>query len=621
MITRNRIISSIEDKKMISKVLNVDPVDDIASHFLSIELYDPAPEIRGILDTKKYNYFSCYKNYQQAFKQHSGKELADALMKFFNEFNESSPLMDFDETVQHICFIHRNHAKELSQLSSLLQTKEYKELNPSFNFFDFNQMLITTKDPKKEIFLCKYIDDLRIFLNKNNGNMDQYSESENFDDKLFLIFSELERIPVISHLGIILGLMHMGLNEVWLESPEFDLKKLIDKVQHHILDSKSILGAKMKGTFKKSLEKMVMGDHCTQSTVPVINPKNKLFGLLSHFKMLTNTVQKYNTYHEIIQRTAQNADQMEHAHRQEVKIFMLSWNLAGYKPDLKNGQGCSQLINQMFSHMEDPDLIVVNFQEIVEMKANADVVMGLFSQDVKNYRVWAKFFNNNFIEAYPDYVFDNHKNLLGLGVFIFIHKRKLKDINHIRTKKIKFGLMGAVPNKGTIMDSYQIHDNIIVFSNSHLPSGQKKENIKTRADKVEEIMDACRSKTEFQYDLMYITGDLNLRCFADFPFETRKLNELEQISQEEYLQKSNEYLNCDETKLPDTPHKILGPLFVEGESPRFPTYKVKRGLEEGIYVEDRRPSWTDRIFFHNKGKVELEPVVTKSTYIKFSDHL
>lgn len=107
----------------------------------------------------------------------------------------------------------------------------------------------------------------------------------------------------------------------------------------------------------------------------------------------------------------------------------------------------------------------------------------------------------------------------------------------------------------------------------------------------------------------------------DFPFNTRKLNELEQLSDEEYKAKSNEYLMSDETRLPDTPHNILGPVFIEGESPRFPTYKVVKGLEEGVYKEDRRPSWTDRIFYHNKGKVEMETVVTKSTYIKHSDHL
>lgn len=97
--------------------------------------------------------------------------------------------------------------------------------------------------------------------------------------------------------------MMMNLNKVWLESQDFDLKNLILKVQKHILATKSILGAKMKGTFKKSLDKMVMGDQCTQSTKPIINHKHKLFGLLSHFKMLTNTVEKFNAYHKLIKKS------------------------------------------------------------------------------------------------------------------------------------------------------------------------------------------------------------------------------------------------------------------------------------------------------------------------------
>ena len=184
--------------------------------------------------------------------------------------------------------------------------------------------------------MCKYIEDLKTFLNKNSGNLQEFSESENFDDKLFLIFSELDRIPIVSHIGLVLALMMMNLNSVWLESDEFDLKKLFAKVQKHILASKAILGAKMKGTFKKSLSNMVMGDQCAQSTVPIINPKHKLFGLLSHFKMLTNTVQKFNTYHEII-KSSMNFDQTHAGLRKDVKLYMLSWNLAGYKPDLKNG--------------------------------------------------------------------------------------------------------------------------------------------------------------------------------------------------------------------------------------------------------------------------------------------
>lgn len=120
---------------------------------------------------------------------------------------------------------------------------------------------------------------------------------------------------------------------------------------------------------------------------------------------------------------------------------------------------------------------------------------------------------------------------------------------------------------------------------------------------------------------MFIVGDLNLRCYADFPFETRKLNELEKLGDEEYTQKCSEYLKADETLVENSPHSNLGKIFVEGSSPRFPTYKVQKGNTEAIYVDNRRPSWTDRIFYHNRGKVELEPLVTKSDYISYSDHL
>jgi hypothetical protein len=44
---------------------------------------------------------------------------------------------------------------------TILQTKEYKEKNPEFEIFDFNQMLVSTKDARKEIYLCKYIQDLK----------------------------------------------------------------------------------------------------------------------------------------------------------------------------------------------------------------------------------------------------------------------------------------------------------------------------------------------------------------------------------------------------------------------------------------------------------------------------
>ena len=447
-----------------------------------------------------------------------------------------------------------------------------------------------------------------------------FKEEEGFDDKLCFVLSEIETLPIILHLSPILAMMQGNLDEVWMQSEQFDLKGLLSKIQKHLIESKKLIGMKSKGVFKKSSSKVICGDQCVYPLSPVINCKHKLFGLLGHFKMLTSTVEKFATYQRAIQKSL-NEEEGSSGTKNEVSMFILSWNLAGYVPNLDNDEECKNLLAKMFENMDQSDLIVVNFQEIIEMKANADVMLGLFSQDVKNYKQWAKFFQKKFAEAYPDYIFQNQQNLLGLGVFIFIHKDKTHFINHITTKKVKFGLLGAVPNKGSIIDSYQIYDHIVVFSNSHLPSGEKTENIRSRAEKVDEILRNCSNSSEFHYDLMFIVGDLNLRCYAEFPFETRSLKELETLGEEEYAQKSEQYLKADETRIQDSPHTNLGKIFLEGVSPRFPTYKVIKDSEEAVYVDNRRPSWTDRIFYHNRGKVELEPLVTKSSYIKFSDHL
>lgn len=111
-----------------------------------------------------------------------------------------------------------------------------------------------------------------------------------------LILSELETLPIIPHLGPILAIMQSNLDEVWLQSEEFDLKSLTAKISKHLIESKRIIGMKSKGVFKKSASKVQSGDQCIAPHIPVINPKHKLFGLLGHFKMLTSTVQKFATY-------------------------------------------------------------------------------------------------------------------------------------------------------------------------------------------------------------------------------------------------------------------------------------------------------------------------------------
>lgn len=80
LISRNRIISSDEDRKLISKVSKVEPYEDVTCHYISMELYDTSPEVRGIVQTIVYDYFSCFKDYDAASKSNKVEDLTDGLI-------------------------------------------------------------------------------------------------------------------------------------------------------------------------------------------------------------------------------------------------------------------------------------------------------------------------------------------------------------------------------------------------------------------------------------------------------------------------------------------------------------------------------------------------------------
>jgi len=286
---------------------------------------------------------------------------------------------------------------------------------------------------------------------------------------------------------------------------------------------------------------------------------------------------------------------------------------------LEFGRFLASLVNKM----NDPDLIIINFQELIELKPNHSVAMGmLFQQDISQFKQWAKFMKGYFLAQYPDYICQNKRNLLGLGTFHFVHKRNLRHINHMFSTSIKFGFMNAMPNKGSIISSIHMYDSTLVFANAHLPSGQGDDKVKIRSNKVEEIMKTIQSNNRLQYDIFFLAGDLNLRCFGLWPFEVSTLTELEEVNQNDEDNQIGKYLGSDEVQSGKFGHTVLGNLLVEGKLPTFPTYKVKKGLGEATYVPERRPSWTDRVFYHHKNEeIDLRGTEVKFFYIPESDHM
>lgn len=304
----------------------------------------------------------------------------------------------------------------------------------------------------------------------------------------------------------------------------------------------------------------------------------------------------------------------------KLKIYYLSWNLAGFIPDLENLQDCHKLVDSLFKKMENPDIIVFNLQELIELKPNAEVVMGMLSDEIDNFKVWYNFVKLYFLMSYDNYVCLEHQNLLGLGMFVMANRKIYHKIKDIHVEKIKFGFMNAMPNKGSILVSVKVYDSVFVFANTHLPSGQSNKKIKERSDKVKEILNCTQKNEKFEYDIMFIAGDLNLRAYGNFPFNFEYLSQIKAAVGSGQKSLMEEYQNTDEVK--KGLHTYLGVLFKEGDLPILPTYKVKKGSKEPQYKKNRRPSWTDRIFFHIKNKeCGIENTKTDSFYIPQSDHL
>lgn len=373
----------------------------------------------------------------------------------------------------------------------------------------------------------------------------------------------------------------------------------------------------------------------------------------------------------------------------------MSWNLAGYCPNFRNIELCKELMKEISKKMKNPDIIVMNFQEVIELKPNASAVADLLIGS-KKIKLWTQFFSLYFLKENENYFHLTHNHLGTLACKIFVKKTMKNHVSLKHNLKQGFGAvnLGRMTNKGFCLSSLKVYDSSMIFINTHLPSGQKDAQIKIRDDKVKEIFNYVSKNGEVSnYDVLFLAGDLNLRTFSekipksfleirkncDFSAFTKaheklkkKLleeeNEEDDISEginkglkrgysfiekklelysfqnpnrkkkdedvrisDSYLEpkfgwlieKGTEeyrYLETDEVK--KGLHTVLGVTLKEGRLPKFPSYKFNLKSNGVDYHQKRRPSWTDRIFYHDKSEnLNVKKDELYNFYVPYSDHM
>ena len=180
--------------------------------------------------------------------------------------------------------------------------------------------------------------------------------------------------------------------------------------------------------------------------------------------------------------------------------------------------------------------------------------------------------------------------------------------------QLNFGKIG-IANKGATLVQLKIGDTKLAMVNCHLPSGWELPDINKRAQKEDEII----AWIDKDNDAIIWGGDFNLRDYFKYhPAHHYGEKEIEKVMED--------MRGKDEIQLYKQ-NKIIQDGFKHPELDYLPSYRIdlKKDHKKVEYSKERKPAWTDRIFYkvNNEEKCKLSVKGDKYTsdYIKGTDHM
>ncbi|KAL8053462.1 hypothetical protein ABFX02_05G073200 [Erythranthe guttata] len=295
---------------------------------------------------------------------------------------------------------------------------------------------------------------------------------------------------------------------------------------------------------------------------------------------------------------------------------------------LKRMHSSSGNLGLMFCNSMDRENEVVEEEEeaVVDSLLDDDddelVLDRIFGEERDSFAEMEESRNGNEIgESNRMYVRVVSKQMVGIYVSVWVHRRLRRHINNLKVSPVGVGLMGYMGNKGSVSVSMSLFQSRLCFVCSHLTSGEKRGAEQRRNSDVLEIIkrthfssvfDIDQPQTIPSHDQIFWFGDLNYRINM-LDEDVRKLVDKKQWA---------ELLNGDQlSKELRDGHVFDG--WREGVINFAPTYKYE--VNSDIYVgqnpregeKKRSPAWCDRILWFGKGIKQLS---YKRSEIRLSDH-
>ncbi|KAK9480386.1 SacI homology domain-containing protein [Lipomyces japonicus] len=283
----------------------------------------------------------------------------------------------------------------------------------------------------------------------------------------------------------------------------------------------------------------------------------------------------------------------------EISVFVGTFNLNGF---LFDGDLSQWLFPDASSDIETADLVIVGFQEIVELTAGQ-----ILSADPAKRQFWEHQVSRC-LNAHGEYVLLRSGQLVGTALLMYVKASEVRQVRNINGAMKKTGLGGMAGNKGGVAFSCDYASTKLCFITSHLAAGLS--NVEDRNHDYRTIANGIRfprGKTLKDHDTVIWLGDFNYRI--DLPNdEVRKLIEYSAVDElYKYDQLNRQMLNGQ-----------VFPFFSEARITFKPTYKFDNGTDTYDTSDKARiPAWTDRILMRGNN---IRQVNYGSGPLKFSDH-
>ncbi|KAJ3478633.1 hypothetical protein NLI96_g9624 [Meripilus lineatus] len=310
----------------------------------------------------------------------------------------------------------------------------------------------------------------------------------------------------------------------------------------------------------------------------------------------------FDPIHDLVNETLQKRIS-EYSTTKQCTIHVGTWNVNGRPPSSES------LLPWLFprSHIAEPDIIALGFQEIVPLTAQQIV-----QTDHDKRRMWeTKILDvlSRRPNKESEYILLRSQQLVGTALLVFVKKELTSVMRNVEAATHKTGLRGMSGNKGAVGIRLDYHDSSFCFVTAHLAAGHS--NIDERNADYHTIRSPF-SMIEYQ---PLITAHRNVIWLADTNYRIDLDNETvrRHAEKDEYdaLVAQDQLRDVMDARAAFSGYQE-GPLLFR------PTYKYDLGTDRYDTSEKLRiPAWTDRVLF--KGGA-LDIAVYSRAELKGSDH-